>query len=70
MLAALGAIRWAFFFLAYRKPAFVCGVSLSSLKTSRASGSGMWSKDEVSKHSGVTLKAFYTKTTQNMSVTY
>lgn len=61
MPAALSALRWTFFFfLAYRKPGFVvCGVSLSSLKPSRASGSGMWSKDEVSMHSGVTLKAFF-----------
>lgn len=49
-----------FFFLAYRKPGFVvCGVSLSSLKPSRASGSGMWSKDEVLKHSGGDSEGFY-----------
>lgn len=64
MPAALSALYWALlFFSAYRKPGFVaCGVSLSSLKPSRASGSGMWSKNEVSKNSGVTVTAFYTRT--------
>lgn len=54
------------FFLGYRKPGFVvCGVSLSSLQPSRASGSGMWNKDEVSKHSGVTPPSFFFSNTES-----
>lgn len=47
-----------------------CGVSLARLKPSRASGSGMWSRDEVSKHSRVTLKALYPERTQTLDVTF
>lgn len=64
-----------FFFLGsvYRKSAFVvCGVSLSSLKPSRASGSGMWRMEfpSIQRWHQMLFFFFLKRTTKNVNIIY